>query len=307
MSRQRSEASYLELLDEVLTYGQLRKNRTGTDTLSLFGPQLRIDLRNGFPLFTTKKVWFKGVAVELDWMLQGTGNIEYLQRHGVKIWDAWAKADFRPQLGYSEGELGPVYGVQWRRWPIWQQYDPDVEDSYGFKHDDDQAHRAGYIDQIAQIVAQLRRRASGEVHSDDRRILLNAWNVAEIDRMKLPPCHYGAQFLVDNDLGLTTIVSIRSWDLFLGAPFNIAQYALLTHLLSQVCGLHPADLIFNAGDAHIYVNHREQVTEQLSREPKDAPSLLMSGEIKEIDDFRWDRVLILGYDHHPPIKGDVAV
>lgn len=316
-----NESAYLQLLQQVRMHGERRQNRTGKDTISLYGPQLRINLEAGFPLFTTKKVWWKGIAVELDWMLQGTGNIQYLKDHGVGIWDAWAKADYRPEMGYDAGELGPVYGVQWRRWPAPEPIDTppgDLRDDFSALMEVNpkmaanlwwklRSRQTKHVDQIAQVVAQLRRRASGEVHSDDRRILLSAWNVAEIDRMKLPPCHYACQFLVDNDLGLTTIVSMRSWDLFLGGPFNIAQYALLSHLLSHVCGLVPRTLIFNAGDAHIYVNHLDQVDEQLSRMPTDPPFVLIDGAIKEIDDFRWDRVTIMNYNPQAPIKGEVAV
>ena len=297
--RMSGETGYLNLLEDVRRYGERRANRTGQDTLSLFGPQLRFDLTEGFPLFTTKRVWWKGVAVEIDWMLQGTGHIAYLQEHGVKIWDAWAKSDFRPEMGYVDGALGPVYGVQWRRWPVfyWRDDLPQGRVS----------GQLGEIDQIAQIVAQLRRRATGEIHSDDRRILLNSWNVADVPKMKLPPCHYGAQFLVDNALGLTTIVSIRSWDLFLGGPFNVAQYALLTYLLAHVCGLRPKTLIMNAGDAHIYVNHLEQVDEQLTRTPTEPPSLAIDPSVREIGDFRWDLALLTNYHPQAAIKGDVAI
>jgi len=299
------EQGYLDLLNEVLVHGERNQNRTGIDTLSLYGVQLRFELGlaswNRFPIFTTKKVWWKGVAVELDWMLQGTGNIEYLKQHGVKIWDAWASADFRPELGYQDGELGPVYGVQWRRWRRYPVYRPATEQiSEGWEVPQP-------VDQIAQIVAQLRRRASGEVHSDDRRILLNSWNVAEVPRMKLPPCHYGAQFLVDGDLGLTCIVSIRSWDLFLGGPFNVAQYGLLTHLLAAITGLTPRRLVFNAGDAHIYSNHVAQVTEQIQRKPVGHPWLIIDHEVKEIDDFRFDRCRLVNYQPQAALPGEVAV
>lgn len=307
------ERGYLDLLYEVLTTGERRKNRTGVDTLSLFGPQISFDLRERFPIFTTKKVWWKGVAVELDWMLQGTGDVAYLQQHGVKIWDAWAKADYRPELGLRDGHLGRVYGVQWRHWGAPRMRYP-VE-AGGPWHDGGQAvygvvdeeMRFYEVDQIAQIIRQLRRRASGEVHSDDRRILLNSWNVAEIDRMKLPPCHYGAQFLVDNDLGLTCIVSIRSWDLFLGAPFNVAQYALLTHILAHLSGLIPRRLVMNAGDAHIYVNHIEQVTKQIDRTPSGRPHLVIHDVVKEIDDFRFDLCSLTGYEPQGALPGEVAV
>lgn len=285
-----SEKLYLDLLDRVLIQGERRTNRTGIDTLSVYGPQLEFDLSNGFPLFTTKRVWFKGVAVELDWMLQGLSNVAYLQENGVKIWDAWAKADYRSEMGYAEGELGPVYGHQWRHW----RREPDVDDDGRPLYNDG-------IDQIAMIVDKLR------FHRDDRRIILSSWNVDDIDKMKLPPCHYAAQFLVDNSGGLTCIVSIRSWDLFLGAPFNVAQYALLTHVLAHVSGLHPRRLVMNAGDAHIYVNHLDQVREQIDRAPKPSPSLVISSEVKSIDDFRWHHARLSSYVHHDALPGEVAV
>ncbi len=274
-----TEYKYLHLLSEVLKHGERRTNRTGTDTISLFGPQLSIDLRSGFPLMTTKRVWFKGVAVELDWMLKGSNNVAYLQQHGVKIWDAWSRASYRPEMGLPEGDLGPIYGVQWRHWNTW----------------------SGWIDQIAMIVDKLRH------HRDDRRIILSAWNVAQIEEMKLPPCHYAAQFLVDNSDGLTCIMSIRSWDLFLGAPFNIAQYALLTHILAKVSGLVPHRLVVNAGDAHIYVNHVDQVREQLLRVPRKLPTLELADDLHEIDDFTFEKATIVDYDHHPALKGEIAV
>jgi thymidylate synthase len=292
MSCYHEEHGYLQLLRDVQTLGERRKNRTGIDTLSLVGPQISFSL-DAFPLLTTKRVWFKGIAVELDWMLRGESNTAYLNEHGVKIWND--NAD-------EQGELGPVYGVQWRRWPRWKQYDPNVEDQYGFKYDAEQAHLEGHIDQIAQIVDKLRH------HREDRRIILSAWNVAQIDQMRLPPCHYAAQFLVDNDNRLTCIVSVRSWDMFLGAPFNIAQYALLTSLLAHVSGLVPHKLIINAGDAHIYVNHLEQVREQCEREIRRKPSLSLDRVSKEdIDLFEWDQVSLQGYDPHPAIKGEMAV
>jgi len=279
------EAGYLELLALVQRDGERRTNRTGTDTLSLFGPQLRFDLAERFPIFTTNKVWWKGVAVELDWMLQGHGDTAYLREHGVTIWDEWASAAYRAEMGYAEGELGPVYGVQWRRWPNYEQ------------------PYASTIDQIAQIVDKLRH------YRDDRRILLSSWNVAHVPDMKLPPCHYAAQFLVDGQLGLTTIVSIRSWDLFLGAPFNVAQYALLTYVLAHLSGLFPRRLVMNAGDAHIYTNHLEQVDQQLARAPSadPRPRVTIDPSVKEIDDFRFHHATLHDYNPQPAIKGDVAI
>lgn len=289
------ETGYLDLLRSVLDYGELRPNRTGVDTRALFGVRLEFDLTRCFPIFTTKKVWWKGVAVELDWMLQGKTDVAYLQEHGVGIWNQWAKADYRPEMGYAEGELGPVYGAQWRNWQTAipsmarpPEFDPPLRPAKG-------------IDQIAQIVDKLRN------HRDDRRILLSAWNVAEIDRMKLPPCHYAAQFLVDGDDALTTIVSIRSWDLFLGAPFNVSQYALLTHVLAHVAGLRPKRLILNAGDAHVYTNHTDAVREQLQRTPHDRPQVTIDAAVEEIDDFRFHHAILTDYEPQAAIKGEVAV
>lgn len=290
-----NEMQYLNLLREVREYGEERKNRTGTNTFALFGPQLVFDLGvDLFPLVTTKKVFWKGIVVELLWMLSGSSRTDFMTQNGVKIWDAWAKADYRPEMGYPEGELGPVYGVQWRKWLV-----PSLVTL-------DSGHLETYyvgerIDQIAQIVDKLRH------HRDDRRIILSAWNVGEIDRMKLPPCHYAAQFHVDNDLGLHCLMSIRSWDLFLGGPFNIAQYALLTSMLAHVSGLTPRRLIINAGDAHIYANHLEQVDEQCRREIRTAPKLVLDPDVKEIDDFKISSFELVGYDPHPALKGEIAV
>jgi len=353
------EAGYLELLTDVVEHGETRHNRTGVDTRVLMGPQIRFDLTEGFPLLTTKKVHFKSIAVELDWMLQGSGDIEYLQKHGVTIWDAWAKADYRPEMGYAEGELGPVYGVQWRRWPrsfntakfiddlaIMFHEDPNIgirflrdlhvkwkecvnpilaqSTASDAIHDElerltpemvrssEERYRLHFlaidlasqmnkpVDQIAQIVDKLKN------HREDRRIILSAWNVGDIDKMKLPPCHYAAQFLVDAQDRLTCIVSLRSWDLFLGGPFNIAQYALLTHVLAKVSGLVPYQVIYNGADAHVYVNHIEQVQLQASREIRPLPQLVLE-DFDGIDSFRFEHAKIINYDPHSAIAAKVAV
>jgi len=281
------EPGYLQLLKDVCARGDRRSNRTGIDTVALFGAQLRFYLDEGFPLFTTKKVWWKGVAVELDWMLRGESSIAHLLQHDVHIWDAWAKASYRPELGLPDGDIGPGYGVQWRQWAkCYRNGDDYITDS---------------IDQIEQIVDKLRH------HRDDRRIILSAWNVGDIDKMKLPPCHYAAQFLVDSHNNLTCIVSLRSWDLFLGGPFNVAQYSLLTHLLAHVSGLHAHEVIFNGADAHVYVNHFEQVSAQVSRKPRPLPKIMIDPSLEEIDDFNFEMATIQSYDPHPAIKGDVAV
>lgn len=282
---------YLDLMSEIIADGDRMENRTGVDTLSLFGRQIRFDLRDGFPVVTTKKVHFKSVVHELLWMLSGSTKVAYLQENGVRIWNEWASAGYRPELGYEEGELGPVYGAQWRDW--------------GARHnrncDGHPCECGGYgVDQIDEIVDKLRNKPQ------DRRILLSAWNVTDVPRMKLPPCHLLAQFSV-RPQGLACHMYIRSWDFFLGGPFNIAQYALLTHMLGHVTGHAPYELIISAGDIHLYVNHLEQAEEQLARDPKPLPRLLLHPGVKEIDDFRYDHVALKAYEHHPPIQAEVAV
>jgi thymidylate synthase len=275
-----NETAYLGLLTQVAAYGEQRANRTGTDTKAVYGERLDLRLHpETFPLWTTKRVHFHSVMHELLWMLRGDSDIAYLRENKVTIWDEWARASYRPEMGYRDGELGPVYGKQWRAWP-----GVDGEP----------------IDQIARIVHTLR------TNPGDRRNLLSSWNVAQIDQMKLPPCHYAAQFIVDNAGGLICIMSIRSWDLFLGGPFNIAQYALLTHMLAHVTGLVPRRLVVNAGDAHLYVNHLDAAAEQQGRNIRPGPRLFLDPSIREIGDFRAEHIRIDGYDPHPPIKASVA-
>ncbi len=275
-----NETAYLNLLDHVATDGEHRTNRTGIDTKAVYAERLNLRLHpQFFPLWTTKRVHWHSVMHELLWMLSGSTNTEYLRANRVTIWDEWANSSYRPEMGYPDGELGPVYGKQWRAWP-----GPDGKP----------------IDQIARIVHTLRNNPT------DRRNLLSSWNVAQIDEMKLPPCHYAAQFIVDNQGGLICIMSIRSWDLFLGGPFNIAQYALFTHMLAHVTKLTPRRLVINAGDAHLYVNHLEAVTEQLTRHVLASPRLVLDPSITEIDDFRAEHIQLLGYNPHPPIKAEVA-
>lgn len=277
--------AYLELLKDVLANGQRVSNRTGIDTLSVFGRQFRVNLAEGFPLVTTKKVHFKSVVHELIWMLSGNSRIDYLRENKVRIWDEWASVSYRPELGYEDGDLGPVYGVQWRSWRAIGR--PPSQYVYN-------------IDQIETIVNQLRNDPTS------RRIILSAWNAGQIHLMKLPPCHCFAQFLVRNGQ-LSCLVYLRSWDLFLGGPFNIAQYALLTHVLAHVAGYGVGELIVTSGDTHIYVNHLEQVEEQLSREPKEKPGLVINAQVGEVDELRYEDVMLLGYDPHPHIAGEVAV
>jgi thymidylate synthase len=261
---------YLDLMQRILDAGVRKSDRTGTGTLSLFGPQMRFDLAQGFPLVTTKKVHLKSIIHELLWFLQGDTNIAYLREHGVTIWDEWADAN---------GDLGPVYGYQWRSWPA-----PDGR----------------HIDQISQVLQELKR------NPDSRRMLVSAWNVADIPRMKLAPCHAFFQFYVA-DGKLSLMLYQRSADFFLGVPFNIASYALLALMVAQVCGLRPGELVHNLGDTHLYLNHLEQAREQLQREPRPLPRMQLNPEVKDLFAFRYEDFRLEGYDPHPAIKAPVAV
>jgi thymidylate synthase len=261
----------------VFEHGVAKADRTGTGTRSVFGHQMRFDLREGFPLVTTKKVHFKSIAIELLWFLRGDGNVRWLQERGVTIWDEWARPD---------GELGPVYGVQWRSWPT-----PD----------------GGHVDQIAEVVTQLRH------NPDSRRIIVSAWNVADLPRMALAPCHAFFQFYVAPPAvpggrgTLSCQLYQRSADIFLGVPFNIASYALLTHMLAQQCDLDAGDFIWTGGDCHIYDNHHAQVREQLSRSPHPYPLLQLRRRPPSIFDYAFEDFEIADYQHHPAIKAPVAV
>lgn len=261
---------YLDLLRHVLDHGRPKADRTGTGTLSVFGYQTRYDLAAGFPLVTTKKLHVKSIVHELLWFLRGETNVRSLQAAGVKIWDEWAGPD---------GDLGPVYGYQWRSWPA-----PDGR----------------HVDQIAQVVEEIRR------FPDSRRIIVSAWNVADIPRMALAPCHALFQFYVA-DGRLSCQLYQRSADLFLGVPFNIASYALLTLMLAQATGLAPGEFIHTFGDAHIYVNHLEQVRLQLTREPRPLPAMQLNPDVRSLFDFRFEDFRLERYDPHPPIPAPVAV
>jgi len=261
---------YLDLMRHVLDHGHPKSDRTGTGTLSTFGWQMRFDLAAGFPLLTTKKIHFKSVAHELLWFLKGETNVRWLQEHGVSIWDEWADAS---------GELGPVYGSQWRSWPS-----PD----------------GSAIDQIAQVVESIRTRP------DSRRHIVTAWNPAEIERMKLPPCHVLFQFYVAEGR-LSCQMYQRSADIFLGVPFNIASYALLTQMVSQVCGLLPGEFVHTLGDAHLYLNHLEQAKEQLSRSPRALPRMRLNPAVRDIFGFRYEDFTLESYDPYPSIKAPIAV
>ena len=261
---------YETLMRHVYEHGQRKTDRTGTGTLSVFGHQMRFDLSAGFPLVTTKKVHTKSIFIELLWFLRGDSNVRWLQEHGVSIWNEWAD---------EHGDLGPVYGVQWRSWPT---------------------PNGGHVDQIAQVIEQIRQ------NPDSRRLIVSAWNVAEIPSMALPPCHAFFQFYVA-DGKLSCQLYQRSADIFLGVPFNIASYALLTHMVAQQCDLEPGDFIWTGGDCHLYSNHLEQVELQLSREPRPYPRLNIARKPDSIFDYRYEDFEIVGYDPHPHIKAPVAV
>ncbi len=261
---------YHDLMRRILDEGVSKSDRTGTGTISVFGHQMRFDLAKGFPLLTTKKVHTRSIIHELLWFLKGETNIAYLKENGVSIWDEWAD---------ENGDLGPVYGYQWRSWPT-----PDGQ----------------HIDQISQVIEQLKN------NPDSRRIIVSAWNVSEISKMALPPCHAFFQFYVANGK-LSCLLYQRSADVFLGVPFNIASYALLTMMVAQVCDLEPGEFIHTLGDAHLYSNHLEQADLQLSRDFRPLPSLKLNPEVKNIFDFKFEDISIENYDPHPHIKAAVAV
>jgi thymidylate synthase len=261
---------YLSLMRHVLEHGTVKRDRTGIGTRSVFGYQMRFDLEQGFPLLTTKRLHLKSIVHELLWFLRGDTNVRYLQENGVRIWNEWAD---------ESGELGPVYGHQWRSWP--------APDGTG-------------IDQIARVVEQIR------THPDSRRLIVSAWNVADIDRMRLPPCHCLFQFYVA-DGRLSCQLYQRSADIFLGVPFNIASYALLLLMMAQVTGLRPGEFVHTFGDAHIYLNHVEQALTQLAREPRPLPRMRLNPAVKDIFGFRYEDFELVGYDPQPHIAAPVAV
>jgi thymidylate synthase len=261
---------YHDLMERVLKQGLEKRDRTGTGTLSIFGHQMRFDLKDGFPLVTTKKLHLKSIVYELLWFLAGDTNVRWLQEKGVSIWNEWAD---------EEGELGPVYGHQWRSWPT-----PD----------------GGSIDQIASVVSQIKR------NPDSRRLIVTAWNPADIEKMALPPCHCLFQFYV-GDGRLSCQLYQRSADIFLGVPFNIASYALLTLMMAQVTGLKPGEFIHTFGDAHLYLNHLDQAQEQLSRRPYPLPTMKLNPDVKDIFSFKYEDFTLENYQAHPHIKAPVAV
>ena len=268
---------YLDLLRHILDHGVKKDDRTGVGTLSTFGNQMRFNLQEGFPLLTTKKLHTRSIFHELLWFLKGDTNIKYLHDNQVTIWDEWADKD---------GNLGPVYGKQWRRWE-----GPDGK----------------VYDQVAEVIEQIRK------NPNSRRLIVSAWNVADVPKMALPPCHLLFQFYVSpaTSAGLRPALSCmlyqRSCDVFLGVPFNIASYALLTHMIAQVCGLQVGEFVHTLGDTHLYLNHLDQAKEQLSREPRNIPQLKLNPAVKNIDDFKYEDIEILNYDPHPSIKAPIAI
>ena len=261
---------YLDLLRRIKEEGVIKTDRTGTGTKSVFGHQMRFNLADGFPLVTTKKCHLKSIIYELLWFLKGDTNVKYLQENGVRIWNEWAD---------ENGDLGHVYGYQWRSWPD---------------------YKGGHIDQISQVIEQIKN------NPNSRRLLVSAWNVAEVDEMALPPCHLLFQFYVA-DGRLSLQLYQRSADCFLGVPFNIASYSLLLLMVAQVCGLEPGEFVHTTGDTHLYLNHMEQTDLQLTREPRPLPQMRLNPEVKNIFDFKYEDFELLNYDPHPHIKGVVAV
>ena len=282
----KNEQAYLDLLQHVLTHGTEKGDRTGTGTLSHFGAQLRFDLADGFPLLTTKKVHFKSIVYELFWFLSGSTHVDYLQENNVRIWNEWATAEQTARFNRPAGDLGPIYGHQWR--------------NYGATKREDGSYDNDGVDQITEVIEQIK------TNPNSRRLIVSGWNPAEAEQVALPPCHTLFQFFVaDNKLSCQLYQ--RSADLFLGVPFNIASYALLTHMVAQVCGLEVGEFVWTGGDCHIYQNHREQVELQLTRELYSLPTLTLNPDVTDIFAFNYDDISIDGYESHPAIKAKVAV
>lgn len=276
---------YIDLANKILKEGQPRNDRTGTGTLEIFGHQMRFDLSKGFPLLTTKKLSLKAIIHELLWFLKGDTNTKYLKENGVRIWNEWED---------ENGDLGPIYGHQWRKWS-------NVEIAYSHTSGKAIGIQQYEYDQINNIINEIK------TNRESRRLIVNSWNVGDIGKMALPPCHLLFQFYVTNDNKLSCQLYQRSADVFLGVPFNIASYALLTMMIAQVCGLEPGEFIHTTGATHIYTNHIEQMKEQVSRKPKPLPTMTINPNVKSIDEFRFEDFKLVGYEAHPHIKGDVSI
>lgn len=290
MITSKNEQAYLDLLQYVLANGTEKGDRTGTGTLSHFGAQLRFDLAEGFPLLTTKKVHFKSIVYELLWFLSGSTHVDYLQQNNVRIWNEWATAEQTARFNRPAGDLGPVYGHQWRNYGATKNNDESDNNVY---NDDG-------VDQISQLIEQIK------TNPNSRRLIVSGWNPSEASQVALPPCHTLFQFFVaDNKLSCQLYQ--RSADLFLGVPFNIASYALLTHMIAQVCDLEVGEFIWTGGDCHIYQNHREQVELQLTRDLYQLPTLSLNPKVKDIFAFTFEDISVNGYESHPAIKAKVAV
>jgi len=282
----KNEQAYLDLLKHVMTNGTEKGDRTGTGTLSHFGAQLRFNLADGFPLLTTKKVHFKSIVYELLWFLSGSTQVDYLQENNVRIWNEWATAEQTARFNRPAGDLGPIYGHQWR--------------NYGATKREDGSYESNGVDQITDVIEQIK------TNPNSRRLIVSGWNPSEAEQVALPPCHTLFQFFVaDNKLSCQLYQ--RSADLFLGVPFNIASYALLTHMVAQVCDLEVGEFVWTGGDCHIYQNHREQVELQLTRSLYAPPTLTLNPEVKDIFAFKYDDIGVDGYESHPAIKAKVAV
>ena len=282
----KNEAAYLDLIRYVRDHGTEKGDRTGTGTRSHLGAQLRFDLKDGFPLLTTKKVHMKSITYELFWFLKGDTHVKYLQDHGVRIWNEWSTAEQTARFGRPEGELGPIYGHQWR--------------NYGATKNEDGSYNHDGVDQITEVIEQIK------TNPNSRRLIVSGWNPSEATQVALPPCHTLFQFFVA-DGKLSCQLYQRSADLFLGVPFNIASYSLLTHMIAQVCDLEVGEFIWTGGDCHLYQNHIDQVNEQLSREAYELPTLWLNPDVKDIFDFTFDDIRVENYQSHPAIKAPVAV
>ena len=282
----KNEAAYLDLIRYVRDHGTEKGDRTGTGTRSHFGAQLRFDLKDGFPLLTTKKVHMKSITYELFWFLKGDTHVKYLQDHGVRIWNEWSTAEQTARFGRPEGELGPIYGHQWR--------------NYGATKNEDGSYNHDGVDQITEVIEQIK------TNPNSRRLIVSGWNPSEATQVALPPCHTLFQFFVA-DGKLSCQLYQRSADLFLGVPFNIASYSLLTHMIAQVSDLEVGEFIWTGGDCHLYQNHIDQVNEQLSREAYELPTLWLNPDVKDIFDFTFDDIRVENYQSHPAIKAPVAV